>query len=398
MANPGYTALISTDAITGVASISVTIPGKQPVMIADDADNYADLVAAIRAQRPVEEVAKLLTPLEKFKTIVQDAGFEIRMKNESMGVFYEGEQVHSRIAEMILEHHKAGTEYGALKNFMVKAMANVNGVGEADVLYKFIQEAKLPLHPDGDFLAFKATRADGFDKHTGTVLYKVGEYLEVKNFDASKFTQCGQGLHVGDRSYVNSYGNAGRDAFFVVKVNPKDAIYYRGSGYDGKMRVCKLFVYAQIAMGQGVDLNHFLPFMVAHSPEGDILELAALDAPATEAPSDIPEASAEEQAPVVRKKTDKLMGQNAKVETKAGRGKTTTEKKKLRKASKEQSFVSVGKGKMVFATRDNRQFTAKQVLANVANLGQRGWAAEAGIPRTTIQEWLKAIEGKARNR
>lgn len=396
MSNPGYTALISTDALTGLAVISVTIAGKPPVQIADDADNYAELVAAVRARRPAEEVAKLLTPLEKFKTIVQDAGFEIRMKNDFMGVFYEGKQVHSMIAEMIVEHHKAGAEYGALKNFMVKSLANVNGVGEADVLYKFIQDAKLPLHPDGDFLAFKATKGNGYDKHTGTVLYKVGEYLEVKNFNRDKFTQCGQGLHVGDRSYVNSYGHQGVDAFFVVKVNPKDAIFYRGNGYDGKMRVCKLFVYAQIAMGKGVDLNHFLPFMVAHSPEGDILELAALDEPATVAPSDIPEAAAEERAPVA--KAEKLMGENAKVATKSGKGKTTTEAKKLRKAKKEQSFVSVGKGKMVFATKDNRQFTAKQVLANVANLGQRGWATEAGIPRTTIQEWLKAIEGKARNR
>lgn len=384
MSNLGYTAMINTDPITGLGAVSVTIDGKT-VNIPSDAANYEDLIAALRTKASKEAVAKLMTPIEHFKALAQDAGFEIRLNVslDKIGVFWEGAEVHSKVADMIIEHHHAGEDFTTLKNFLKKAMNNVNGVGEMDTLFDFIKDAKLPLHPDGDFLAFKATRGDGFDKHTGTVKYEVGQYLEVKNFDKNKFTQCGQGLHVGDRKYVKSYGTIGNDAFFVVKVNPANAIFYRDHSYSGKMRVCKLFVYAQIAMGEGVDLEQFLPFMVASSPEGDILELAALNDPIEQAPSDIPEAPVED-----------LEGRSAKVAKKTAKPAS----KPVKKAKKGQSFVSVGKGKMTFLTKDNVAFTAKQVLDNVAQFGQRGWSAKSGIPRTTIQDWLKAINGATRKR
>lgn len=45
----------------------------------------------------------------------------------------------------------------------------------------------------------------------------------------------------------------------------------------------------------------------------------------------------------------------------------------------------------VFKTRDGRLFTASEISQLVKEHGQRGFARVTGIPRTTVQEWLKQI-------
>jgi hypothetical protein len=376
--NPGYTAVV----ITG-ESISVTIDG-EPTTIAADAPNYADLLAAVKKQAPADKVRALLTPAVALKAVAKEGGFEIRMNPnnpDAIGVFWNGSEVHSKVSGLLLEMYHGKQDITALRNFLIKAMAH-EAIKEIDLLYDFIIKNKLPLHPDGDFLAFKTTRVNGLDKHSGTVKYEIGKELEVTNFNRDKFTQCGAGLHVGGRNYVKGFGSTG-DAYFIVKVNPANAIYYRDGSEHGKMRVCKLFVYAQ-CIG-GAELEQFLPFMVMRSPEGDLLELATKE--------DIAAGTAD---------TSPTMGHahESTVVAKSATGKGKRSAKKLKKLKKVQTFVT-GTAKaenLKFVTKAGRTYTAADVLAGVKDHGQRGWAALAGIARTTIQEWLKAIKGEQRTR
>ena len=43
-------------------------------------------------------------------------------------------------------------------------------------------------------------------------------------------------------------------------------------------------------------------------------------------------------------------------------------------------------------SKDGVTYTASGIKAGVDDYGQRGYARITGIPRTTIQEWLKVID------
>lgn len=357
-----YSALNTGDAL------SITIAGKTTT-IASDAINYEELLALVRRGAPLNEIEPVLTPAEKFKSIGAKSGFEIRLNESSgaVGVFFNGQELSSKVSDMILKMFKEGSDFDPLRNFLIKALGN-SDAKEADVLYDFITINSLPITPDGDFLAFKATCADGLDCHSRTVKYEIGSYLHVENYDRNKNAQCGTGLHVGGRDYVKSYGNHG-DAYFIVKVNPMDCIFYRPNVGQGKMRVRKLFVYAQCFGGAALD--SFVPFMVASSPEGDILEEAAKRG----------------------RKVKQKGGQTSQVSTQKG-----PPSKKVSIAKKDQTFVTKIKGSHKFTTKDGKEFTAKEVQDGIKKHGQRGYAAITGVARTTLQGWVETINGKARTR
>lgn len=46
---------------------------------------------------------------------------------------------------------------------------------------------------------------------------------------------------------------------------------------------------------------------------------------------------------------------------------------------------------VIFGTKDGRAFTASFVAGEVDRIGQRAFARDNDIPRTTVQEWLKRI-------
>jgi hypothetical protein len=355
-----------TAVITEGECLSITIDGETTILPAD-AINYNELVWLLRNGASHEEIKAVLTPAVAVESYAKKGGFEIRIKKtgmEMVGVFYNGELVHTKLADMILNHYINGFDIGPLRNFFLKAISNKSADG-VDVLFDFINANKLPITEDGDVLAFKATRPDGFDKHTGTVQYRIGDYLHVTDYDPNEYTQCGSGLHFGGRNYVSSYGNSGVDKFFLVKVNPADIIYYRADGSDGKMRCRKLFVYAEVFGGAA--LHDFVSFAVVNSPEGDLLEReAGLGA--------ISEVS---------------VGASSKVATQA-----PVETEEVIEAKKEQTFVTKSKGETKFVTKDGKSVSAKQLLKGVQEKGQRGFSAATGIARTTIQGWLDALNAR----
>lgn len=368
MSNGQYTALI----VKG-ESISVTIAGKTTT-IPSDAPNFDDLCALVKRQAPVAEIEKVLTPAAAIKTVAAKSGFEIRVQGENIGVFVNGVEIHSKVAKLIEDAYLGGTDIEPIRNFMIKAMSN-RDAKEVDVLYDFVTKNKLPIHPDGDFLAFKATRPDGFDHHSGTVEYKVGEYVHVVNANPDKSVQCSTGLHIGGSSYVSGF-HAGRSACFILKVNPADTIYYRSDAGQGKMRVSKLFVYARVA--EPDNLAAFLPFMIMSSPEGDALEAVA------------------KNAPVGTKKTGQK--KSSLVVKQAAKGTNKKERKVVKAAKAAQTFVTKVKNEITFKAKDGKVFTAAQVLEGVKAHGQRGWSAMTGVARTTIQSWLDLINGSKRGR
>lgn len=384
MAGLGYRAIY-----TKGKCITVTVDGGQTSTTSVDAKNFEALLEAVINKAPKEEVLLLLTPVEQFKSVGKAAGFEIRINadTDALGVFWEGREVHSKITDLISTMYSAGHDFKPLRNFMIKAMSN-KALERVDILYDFVTKNALPLHEDGDFLAFKTVRSDGYDKHSGTVLYKIGQFIEPKNgVDWNELHQCSQGLHIGGRGYVSHFGNSG-DRYFVVKVNPKDCIYYvdhnSGMNSDGKMRVARLFVYAETAGGE--QLMAALPSLVTTIPEADALEKRALDREAA-----IKQAA---KTPAGLAKVKRKLAKADKKAEKAKAPKVAAAPPVRSRKAKASPAPAVPATK--FVTKDNRFFTKRQITDAMDKAGsQNGAARLLGVSRTSLQEWLRIIFGQA---
>jgi hypothetical protein len=265
---------------------------------------------------------------------------------DNVGVFWDGKELNGLVAKRIVHHVERNEGYDALKNFLTKALSGKDEK-RMDNLFRFVEKNNLPIHPDGDVLAFKAVRPDGKDTHfPSRILYELGKYVEQENFDESPHNLCSTGLHIGGRSYVKSFGRLSDDKFFIVKVDPNDFVSYVDTEW-GKARVRKMFVYGET---EGLTLDNCLTVLVATVPTGDQAEQVA----------------------------------------RQGREQSQRAKQQRSQRSQREQRARRGVQTPVFQ-RSGQSYTAAQITSGVAQHGQRGYAAMTGIPRSTIQEWLKQI-------
>jgi hypothetical protein len=64
-------------------------------------------------------------------------------------------------------------------------------------LYGFLEKNRLPITPDGHFLAYKKVRDDYKDIHSGTMDNSVGKIVEMERNQVNddKNQTCSSGLH-----------------------------------------------------------------------------------------------------------------------------------------------------------------------------------------------------------
>jgi len=83
----------------------------------------------------------------------------------------------------------------------------------------------LPVTDNGNFLAYKAVRADYTDKHTGKFLNTIDSVLEMprNKVDDNKENGCSYGFHAGSVDYAKDFMD--RDGhLMLVEINPADVV------------------------------------------------------------------------------------------------------------------------------------------------------------------------------
>lgn len=153
----------------------------------------------------------------------------------------DGVVIKNKLAERIIaesQKHDSG-DVQRYVNFMKKLDENPNPE-MFDDLFDFVVHADIEIADDGDIIAYKRVREDGYDFYSGTILNAIGTTVKMKrrDCDADRRYTCSRGLHVCAKSYLKHYQN-GRGVVLKVKVNPKNFVAIPCDYNFTKARVCE---------------------------------------------------------------------------------------------------------------------------------------------------------------
>jgi len=167
----------------------------------------------------------------------------IEVKDGNLYVF--GDPVHSTLANRVLSFLEHGLDCVHLFKFILKL--NLNPSKRAvDELYTFLEHRALPITDNGNFLAYKAVRADYTDKHTGKFVNTVDAVLEMprNKVDDDKNVGCSYGFHAGTVEYAKDFMD--RDGhLMIVEINPADVVSIPTDCQFQKLRTCKYKVVGE---------------------------------------------------------------------------------------------------------------------------------------------------------
>lgn len=201
-------------------------------MEALNADDYDGLMLLMRPKTALDHMNRL-----------EEGAFIV----EGNDIFFNGEKLPADYTvTKIISFIKQGLPHRPLFAFFGKLIGNPS-YRVRRTLMQFVDQHKLPITSDGDILTYKYTRPDGFDRHSGTVLYTNRTWVEMPRNEVNDDPDqtCSAGLHVASRSYFGSGGSG--DRFIVCRVHPGDVVSLPRDGAEGKLRVCRLFVEAVLA-------------------------------------------------------------------------------------------------------------------------------------------------------
>ena len=167
----------------------------------------------------------------------------IEVKDGNLYVF--GDPVHSTLANRVLSFLEHGLDCVHLFKFILKL--NLNPSKRAvDELYTFLEHRALPITDNGNFLAYKAVRADYTDKHSGKFLNTVDAVLEMprNKVDDDKNVGCSYGFHAGTVEYAKDF-LGGQGHLMIVEINPADVVSIPTDCQFQKLRTCKYKVVGE---------------------------------------------------------------------------------------------------------------------------------------------------------
>lgn len=347
-------------------------------------------------------------------------------------VYHKGSPVHTTLAEKLVYLLEEGYDAKPWARFMDRVMQNPSERSRG-CLFDFLSVWDAPIDTDGCFIAFKRVTDDYKDFYTQTFDNSPGADVSIprEKVNDDPDVKCSYGLHVAASSYLGHYhGSSGR--VVACRVAPEDVVAVPSDYGFAKMRVC---AYTVLGDAEESFVNN------AHTCRMYEPEPAAT-AEHAEAEDSIDYDVFDEEDPycgdcgmVPVDFEDELCETCENVELDHWRSDCDAQTKFLREEESiaetgctsdgvpvEESYISYygaghnvkrftdgdyGSGVPSPATDDSvdeepseMSFTragvtywASQIAAGVAEHGQRAFAKMTGVPRSTIQEWLKKING-----
>lgn len=221
-------------------AISLFVKGDQYV-IEQTHPNYTLILDALKAG----EYANIDSLVDIPKSIVTASSGAVEVKDGQ--IFYRGKPVYTYLATKILELMSGGFNVSPWVNFMNKLYDNPSATSIKE-LYPFLEKGKLPICPDGDFLAYKYVRKDYKDCHSGTFDNSVGTTPTMLRgeVDDNRSRTCSAGLHFCSKDYLPAYGNHTTYRVMIVKVNPANVVSIPADHNDQKARCWTYEVVGEI--------------------------------------------------------------------------------------------------------------------------------------------------------
>jgi hypothetical protein len=308
--------------------------------------NFDKVIDALKTKAPLD----LLRSLVDVPSFIAKATFG-RVQIGGDQVRFDGEPVKTVIADRLLALIEQGLDVEPLARFMDRLMDNPLETAR-DELYLFLESGELPITPDGCFLAFKKVRGDYKDIYTGTMDNSVGQVVSMDraSVDPNRHETCSAGLHFCSYNYLSHYGaRDGGNRIVIVKVDPSDVVAIPSDYQNTKGRAWRYEVVGEVPADEAARFFNDRPLVSTY-----VATTVGVDEDGDPLPD-----GAEEQA--------------------------------QQDPTEATSVPQEGDGDLVFTDKAGKTYPWEDILALVEEHGQRGAARLTGVPRTTIQVWLKSI-------
>jgi hypothetical protein len=163
-------------------------------------------------------------------------------------VFYKDREMVGVITQRLIDMYQEGFPVEPLILFMENLMQNPSKRA-VEELYTFLEKGKLPITPDGHFLAYKKVRKDFLDIHSGTMLNAPGQVVEMERnaVDDDQNRTCSAGLHFCSKDYLDHFGSSDSRTV-ILKINPADVVSIPADYNATKGRACRYEVIGELGV------------------------------------------------------------------------------------------------------------------------------------------------------
>lgn len=219
------------------SNVTVVI-GSTPHVINKSHPTYQQVVDAIKAN----DWGKVENIIDPKKVVLEFGNGNIAIEGDTL--YWKDEEFHSSLATRMIQMLRDGFDIKPMVAFMENLMQNPSKRAVTE-LYGFLEKNRLPITPDGHFLAYKKIRYDYTDCHTGTMDNSVGTVVEMERnkVDDDQNRTCSTGLHFCSREYLNHFGG---ERIVIVKINPADVVSIPTDYNDSKGRACRYVIVDEI--------------------------------------------------------------------------------------------------------------------------------------------------------
>lgn len=282
-------------------------------------------------------------------------------------VLFEDTLIGSYLADRMLEMFNGGINVAPYAKFMENVMANPAPY-VAFELFQWMEKARLPITPDGHFLAFKYVDKNYKDNWTGIIDHSVGAKpkMDREACDPDRNRHCSTGFHFCSPDYL---GTRSDRPIMVVKVNPADVTAIPADYSYTKGRCCTYEVVAELT---------------------DISETRN---PAwTKGVVDV--AKMAKKLPIKPKPQEEQWAERDRIGTarEIANGNITQAEADAFHQKKNNKLSPANVQGKTFTTSDGRSFTKKQVKKSVSsNPSIRGAARSLGVGESTLRGWIKKL-------
>ena len=180
--------------------------------------------------------------IEPKKIVLNYGKGNVSIQGETL--YWKGNELHTTLAVKMIDMLREGFPIEPMVMFMENLYQNPSKRAVTE-LYDFLEKGRLPITPDGHFLAYKKVRENYMDCHTGTMDNSVGKIVEMEryNVDDNKDNTCSTGLHFCSKDYLEFFSGA---RTVIVKINPRDVVSIPSDYNATKGRACRYEVVGEI--------------------------------------------------------------------------------------------------------------------------------------------------------
>ena len=220
----------------------VVVIDNKPYTITSTHIGYEKLKEAIKAS-DWDTVKSVVDPAKEILNYGKGA-----VAIQGSKVFYKDRELVGVMTARLIEMYQDGFPVEPLILFMENLMQNPSKRA-VEELYTFLEKGKLPITPDGHFLAYKKVRKDFLDIHSGTMDNSPGKIVEMERnaVDDDANRTCSTGLHFCSKDYLDHFG--GSDSRTVIlKINPADVVSIPADYNATKGRACRYEVLGELGV------------------------------------------------------------------------------------------------------------------------------------------------------